>query len=571
MVESNKLFYGDNLKVLRKHFQDKVIDLVYLDPPFKSDQDYNVLFRERNGSRAAAQVKAFEDTWRWDQSAAEAFDDVIGQGGKVSDAMSAFEKFLGHNDMLAYLSMMAPRLIELKRVLKPTGSIYLHCDPTASHYLKMLMDSVFEPENFRNEIIWKRTSAHSSSKRFGPVHDVLLFYAKGSECVWNPKFQPYSEEYKESFYRYEDARGLYRLSDLTGAGVRNGDSGKPWLKINPTSKGRHWAIPGDAIDQIVEEDKVEGLTTQEKLDLLNTKGLVHWPRKGGVPQYKRYLEHMPGVPAQDVITDIPPISAHARERLGYPTQKPEALLERIIEASSNEGDTILDPFCGCGTTIAAAQKLNRRWVGIDITYLATALIKHRLEDAFGADAIYKVVGEPETLEDATKLADEDPYQFQFWVVGKVVGSPIEEKKGADKGIDGKLYFRDGPSGTPAKQIVISVKAGNLKPEYVRELRGVVEREKASIGTLISLKNPTQAMRSEAATAGFYVSSAFQGEEGYRGRFPAIQLLTIEDLLAGKGIEYPRTARGNVTYARAPKAEKRKKPEDKKDQQVLEKF
>jgi site-specific DNA-methyltransferase (adenine-specific) len=258
----------------------------------------------------------------------------------------------------------------------------------------------------------------------------------------------------------------------------------------------------------------------------------------------RYLDESAGAPLSDIWTDIPPINSQAKERLGYPTQKPEALLARIITAASNEGDTVLDPFCGCGTTVAAAERLGRRWIGIDVTHLAIGLIKARMTDMFGDNLDFKVVGEPTTVEDAETLAAADPYQFQFWALGLVGARPAEQKKGADRGIDGRLYFNEGVGET--KQLIISVKAGHLTPAYVRDLRGVIEREGAQIGALISFATPTQPMRSEAAGAGFYESSGW-------GKFPRLQLLTVGELLAGKGIEYPRTRGANVTYKKAQAA------------------
>ncbi len=530
---NNGLYYGDNLDVLRRHVPDESVDLVYLDPPFKSDQNYNVLFQEQDGSRSAAQIRAFKDTWQWDQSAAAAFEEVVEEGGQVSLAMQAFRTLLGASDMLAYLSMMAPRLKEMRRVLKPTGSIYLHCDPTASHYLKILMDAVFGPVGCRNEIVWKRTHAHGGAKRYGPVHDVLLFYARSGEYHWIGTYTPYDEEYVNSFFRFQDESGRrYRSTILTGTGTRKGSSGKPWRGIDPTAIGRHWAIPG-YIRKLLPNPGVD--TAQEALDQLDELGRVLWPKKkGGTPSFKQYLDDMPGVPLQDVWTDIPPISARAAERLGYPTQKPEALLERIIAASSNEGDVVLDPFCGCGTAIAVAQRLGRRWIGIDITCLAISLMKHRLHSAFGA-AIKEsdqVIGEPVSVSDAAALAAENPYQFQWWALGLVHARPVEQKKGADRGIDGRIFFHDEAESGKTKQVVISVKAGKTGPAHVRDLHGVVERENAALGLLISMEDPTPAMRTEAASAGFYECAA------WNSKHPKIQLLTIAELLAGKTLDAP---------------------------------
>ncbi|MGE3843757.1 MAG: DNA methyltransferase [Vicinamibacterales bacterium] len=521
----NTLYYGDNLEVLRRHIPDESVDLVYLDPPFNSNANYNVLFAEHDGTKAASQIKAFEDTWEWDESAARAYEEVVEQGGRVSLAMQAFRTFLGDSDMLAYLAMMAPRLVELRRVLKPTGSIYLHCDPTASHYLKMLMDAIFGAARFRNEIIWKRSHAHNDSRQgaqhFGRITDTLLFYGKGDSATWNQLYRPYDQEYIDRDYRRVDPDGRrYRIDNLQGPG--GAAKGNPYYEVMGVK--RHWRY------------------SKERMEELIRRGRVIQTKPGAVPQYKRYLDEMPGVPLQNLWADLPILNNRSGEVLGYPTQKPEALLERIISASSNEGDTVLDPFCGCGTTIAAAQKLNRRWIGIDITHLAITLIRSRLADSFVGSARYEVIGEPVSLPDATALAESDPYQFQWWALGLVGARPVEQKKGADKGIDGRIYFHEGPGQT--RQIVLSVKAGKLHATHVRDLRGVVEREKAAIGVLLAMEEPTRAMRAEAASAGFH--------ESPWGKHARIQILTIEELLAGKGIDRP-PAQASVTFKRAPKA------------------
>jgi site-specific DNA-methyltransferase (adenine-specific) len=547
-MPENTLYYGDNLDILRRYVKDESVDLVYLDPPFKSNQDYNVLFKERNGTLSVAQIKAFEDTWCWDQTAEQSYQETVELGGKVSQVLQAFRLFLGKNDMLAYLSMMAPRLLELRRKMKPTATIYLHCDPVASHYLKLVMDAVFGPENFLNEIIWKRTSAHSGSKRWGPVHDAILFYAKSDVFVWNPIFQDYSEEYVEQFYRFSDDKGRFRVGDLTGAGTRTGESGQSWRGVNPTEAGRHWAVPNKVLEELFGKEYASW-TVQEKLDALHKQDLIYWPPKGKIPGFKRYFNEKGGVPIVDVLTDINPIGAQAAERLGYPTQKPEALLERIIRASSNEGDTVLDPFCGCGTTIAAAQKLNRRWIGIDITHLAIGLIKDRLRDMFGQEIEknYNVIGEPKDVHSAETLAATDRIQFQCWAIHLTIGRTIEPKWGADGGIDWRLWFDDEPNGK-TKQIILSVKSGHVSVKDLRELHGVVDREEAQIGVLITLKSPTTPMRREAAAAGFYRSPW--------GKHSRLQILTIEELFAGKRIDYPSVA--NVTLKRARKVRRHRR-------------
>jgi site-specific DNA-methyltransferase (adenine-specific) len=524
-MADNLLYYGDNLDVLRRHVRDETVDLVYLDPPFNSKATYNVLFGERNGSRSAAEIKAFEDTWHWDQVASKAYQEVVEAGGwKASEAMQALRKLLGDTDMLAYLAMMAPRLVELHRVLKPTGSIYLHCDPTASHYLKVLMDAIFEPVNFRNEIIWKRTSAHSDSRVFGNAHDTLLYYSRSDTFGHNKQYQSYTQEYVSSHYRYRDDGGrLFRTDNLTAMGLSGGGYTYEWNGVTKV-----WRCP---IERMRELDK---------------QGRIRYTRSG-TAEYIRYLDEMPGMPAQDVWDDIPPINSQARERLGYPTQKPEALLERIMRASSNEWDTVLDPFCGCGTTIAVAQKLNRRWIGIDITSLATALIKNRLRDAFGDEAVYKVIGEPVALPDARTLAEQDQYQFQWWALGLVGARPTEQKKGSDKGVDGRLPFHDEGEGGKTKQVILSVKSGHTGVAHIHELRGVVEREKAEIGVLITMQEPTQPMRAEVAGAGFYHSP------GWNQNYPKLQILTVAELLEGKGIDMPPLRQVSTTFKKAPRA------------------
>lgn len=538
MTAPNLLFYGDNLDVLRKHIKDESVDLIYLDPPFNSNQSYNVLFRERDGAQSAAQVQAFEDTWHWDECAAKEYRETVEAGGKVGEALAAFRTLVGESDMLAYLSMMAPRLKELHRKLKPTGSLYLHCDPTASHYLKLLLDATFLATNFLSEIVWKRTSAHSSARRYGPVHDVLLCYAKGPSYVWNPIFSPYDKEYLDTFFNHKDQDGRrWKRTDLTGAGTRNGETGREWRGIDVTSKGRHWAVPPG------------------ELDRLDAAGKVHWPAKAsGMPRLKQYADEMPGVPLQDVWTDLPPMHNLSAERLGYPTQKPVALLERIVAASSNPGDVVLDPFCGCGTATAAAQKLGRRWIGIDITQVAIGIIRHRLEGSFGLKhgIDYVVRGEPTSVADAVELAEHDRFQFQAWAVNRLAGRPVEQKKGRDKGIDGKLFFHDDKDSGPTKVVIISVKSGQPSVRDVRDLRGVIEREGAAIGVLVTLNDTTRDMRAEAAAAGTYKSPMWE-----KRTFARIQLLTIDEILADrKGIDLPATTGVNVTL---PAVKATKKP------------
>lgn len=454
LMEPNLLFYGDNLDVLCRHIKDESVDLVYLDPPFNSKQDYNVLFAEQDGARSQAQIKAFQDTWQWDQGAAIAFNRTVEGGGRVARAMQAMWTLLGSSNMMAYLAMMAPRLVELRRVLKSHGTVYLHCDTSASHYLKMLMDAVFGPERFLNEIFWKRTHSHGNvARNYGAIVDSILVYTKSDEFSWNQQYTFFEAAYIDETFTNEDP------------------DGRRWQSVtlrNP-SKRPNLHFPFAASNGVTYLPHPNGWACNlERLQLYDRNNRLHFPTKpGGQLRLKMYLDESAGVRLQNLWTDIPPIAASARERLGYPTQKPEALLERIILTSSSEGATVLDPFCGCGTAIATAHRLGRRWIGIDITHLAVTLIKHRLRDSYGEKAIYRVVGEPVSAADAAALAAQDPYQFQWWALGLVGARPVEQKKGADKGVDGRLFIHDGPEGAKTKQIILSVKGGHVTSTHCR--------------------------------------------------------------------------------------------------------
>ena len=548
----NRLYYGDNLPVLREQIADASVDLIYLDPPFNSNATYNVLFREGSGDASAAQISAFDDTWHWNRDAELAYRDVITAGPtQVASLLAAMRAFLGQNDMMAYLTMMAQRMTELRRVLKPAGSIYLHCDPTASHYLKLLMDSVFGADHFRSEIIWKRTGAHSGAKGWGPIHDTILFYTASLNYSWNSVYQNYDPAYLARHYRFEDDKGRYRLVTLTGPGTTAGESGTPWRGVNPSASGRHWAVPMRSLQALYPDVDLSELSTHQKLDLLDDAGHIYWPERGSVPQQKRYLDESPGVLIQDIVTDIPPLSPQARERIGYPTQKPEALLERIIAASSSPGDVVLDPFCGCGTAMAAAERLNRRWIGIDITHLAISIIRRRMSDAFGDDLRpYEVIGLPQDVASAQALARQDRYQFEWWALGLAEARPAQDqRKGADRGVDGYINFFDDNSGKP-KRIVVQVKSGSVNRAMIATLKGDLEREKAQLGLFITLSEPTAPMRQEALAAGFYEPQCFPGH-----RYPRLQILTIAQLLAGQQAEYPRIGPA-ATFPKAPRRPRR---------------
>lgn len=521
-MADNVLYYGDNLDVLRDRIASESVDLVYLDPPFNSNRSYNVLFTSRSGDEAPAQIEAFGDTWTWSAQTEAQYEDIIRGGhvpAAVADVIEALRKLLSTSDMLAYLVMMAPRLAELHRVLKPSGSLFLHCDPTASHYLKLLLDAVFGPQQFRNEIVWKRSTAHSDAKQgsqqAGRIHDLLLFYSKGSAWTWNTIHTPYDDAYIESKYRYveEHTGRRYRKGDLTAARP-GGDTSYAWKGRRPY-KGRYWAYSKERMEEFEREGRLVYTST-------------------GMPEYKRYLDEMPGVPLQDVWMDIDPINSQAAERLGYPTQKPEALLERVIAAVSNEGDVVLDPFCGCGTTIAVAQRMRRRWVGIDITFIAVDLIEKRLLDTYGPEvrAAFTVDGIPRDWSGARALFDRDPFDFERWAVSLVSGQPNEKQVG-DRGVDGIIRVLGDRKGG-VMPVPVSVKGGKqLTPGMVRDLLGVISaRRSAELGVLVTLHEPTRGMREAAAEAGTYLWPV-------TGKyFPRLQLADVRGLLAGKRPDLP---------------------------------
>lgn len=576
MVDSNHLYYGDNLDILRRHIDDGIADLVYLDPPFNSNRDFNIIFQEQDVSDTQAQVQAFEDTWQWDQESARMYREVVKEGGDVADTLSAFQKTIGNNDMLAYLSMMAPRLKELHRVLKDTGTLWLHCDPTASHYLKLLLDSVFGPENMLNEVVWKRSSAHSDTKqgmkRCGRIHDTILVYSKTDEYKWNTVYTPYSEEYLEEEYDNKDDRGWYKQTDLTAA-KGGGDTEYEWPVKRREGSGSEWQAdldneykdpkPGWEYKQVTPYKGRFWAYSKENMIEFEKEGKLHY-RRTGMPRLKQYQDEMDGVPLQDLWTDIPP--EMGAKDLGYPTQKPEKLLERIIKSGTDEGDVVLDPFCGCGTTVSVAERLDRTWVGIDITHLAISLMKHRLQTGFEDEVEYEVTGEPVDLAGAEQLAEDDRFQFEWWALGLVGARPAEEEKGSDEGIDGQLYFFPdrSESGEP-EEILFSVKSGNTGPADVRDLGGTVQREEAAMGVFITLQEPTKAMREEAASYGRY-ESAELGNQSY----PKIQIITVEELLEGKGLEAPIyiQGKGNITLRPHAAPEMQKDDADGPDQSKL---
>ena len=382
----NRLFYGDNLDVLRERVATESVDLVYLDPPFNSNRNYNVIFARNASSADTAQIQAFDDTWRWSNHTEEQFLELVNGGApnRVADALQAMHTLLGENDALAYVVNMAPRLVELHRSLKPTGSLYLHCDPTMSHYLKVLLDAIFGAENFRNEIVWKRTATKGDARRkFGSVHDLLLFYSKSQNIAFTATETPHGDKYLSRFTLDDhDGRGRYEGAPL--------DSPNP--RPNLTYEYKGFAPPQNG-----------WRVSRELMEELDRDSRLIFPKSlQGRIRRKNYMAELKGQPIGDVWSDISPLNSQAAERLGYPTQKPMALLERILASSSREGDVVLDPFCGCGTTIDAAIKMKRRWLGIDITYIAVGFVQARLKDTYGSDIAqtYKVESIPRVLQGA---------------------------------------------------------------------------------------------------------------------------------------------------------------------------
>ena len=505
----NTLYYGDNLKIMREEIEDESVDLIYLDPPFNSKATYNILFKDESGEAPPSQIKAFSDTWHW-PDAAEDFDDLRTQAPEtVRRLIEGLYEFIGPCSMMAYLVMMVSRLLEMKRILKRTGSLYLHCDPTASHYLKILMDGIFGVKNFRNEVIWCYKERELSKRYWNKKHDSILFYVR--DCI-----QRYTFNWATATYEYSPGTiAKFKLVDENARKYQIRGKGGPYV-------GKHGLSP-----------KIE-------------KEHPEWV-------YRDYLDEKPGVLPRDWWFDIPFLNRAAKERLSYPTQKPLALLERIIKASSNSGDVVLDPFCGCGTAIEAAEKLGRKWIGIDITHLAIQLIRKRLHDAFEDKCSYKVFGLPEDYGSACTLAEQNKYEFQWWALSLVDARPVggedEKKKGRDKGIDGIYPFID-EERRKSKIVVISVKGGSTGPVHVRELKGTVEREKAAMGILITLDPPTNDMKTEASTAGFYESKLF------KKKFPKIQILSVKEYFENnQRAQLPRFTKRSIAFKQAPKVVK----------------
>lgn len=526
---ANKLFYGDNLDVLRKYIKDETIDLCYIDPPFNSKRNYNQIYNNI-GKEDQAQVQAFVDTWSWGEDDEILLQDIFSNRGGVFtsqsiDLITGLKKVLGVGSLLSYLVHMTVRIAEIYRVLKPTGSFYLHCDPTASHYLKLIIDSIFcagRNGQYRNEIIWKRINAKGLAfTRFASNHDVIFYYSKTKEFTWNPQYKKHDEKYLSDFYKYKEPGSgrIYRLADLT-----NPNKDRPNLTYEFLGVTRVWRW------------------TKDRMEKAYKDGIVVQSKPGSVPALKRYLDEQEGTPIDDIWIDILPIQSQSDESLGYPTQKPETLLDRIIKASSNKNDIILDVYCGCGTTISVAQQLGRQWIGVDITYQSISLILKRLEDHYGKSIIDSIElnGTPKDIDSAIALAnkkeDKIRKEFEKWIVLTYTNNRgmINEKKGGDGGVDGIAYVLDSneKEGQIVKKVLFSVKSNKiLSPAVVRDLNGTIEREGAAMGILLTLY-PMDNMVKEGKKYGIYKNTLFNHD------YPKIQVFSAQDILDGKRMNLP---------------------------------
>ena len=540
-LERNELHYGDNLTVMQARIPDEIADLIYLDPPFNSARNYNLLFKQVKGDASPAQIMAFEDTWTWSPRLYDEFK-ADERNARLFTLINALYDILGGSEMMAYVLMMAPRLLELHKKLKPTGSLYLHCDPAASHYLKIILDVIFGPENFHSEIIWRRTNAHNKTTRqYGPIHDVIHYYSKTSNYTFHPGFRPYTRAYIGDRFLHQDERGRYQTNYLTGPETRNGESGREWRGYNPTRAGRHWAVPQSLREFL--PGNGAGMSSHEQLEELYQQGFVLFPKKeGGQPMYKQYMGK--GVPYQDLWAYQPTTRGvlfdsdehidedvkwleNEPERRGYATQKPLGLLARMLETSSEPGDVVFDPFCGCGTAIVAAERMNRKWIGIDVTYLAISEVVYRLETEGRTDRAldYRLIGTPTDALGAAKLFEQTAPQshkpFEQFCVSLVRGE-YREQKGADRGIDGVIHLWDVQG--KLRKIVVQVKGGNaLNLSNVRDFASVIKDNDAVMGLMISMRPPTKEMQLVCEQQG---SADWPSQRKY----PKMQIRTVKDLL-----------------------------------------
>lgn len=526
-MEKNRLYFGDCLEILKELHQQHpqgFIDLIYIDPPFNSKRDYNILFESIDLTDATAQKQAFADTWS-NVSYIDTLNELSEIDIDLYKFLIALDSIRLSKSAVAYLTTMAIRIYYMHKVLKDTGSFYLHCDPTMSHYLKLVCDLVFGQKNFINEIAWKRTTTHNDTKQgakhFGRVHDTIFRYSKNYLLhKFIPIYKPYSKDYINSTYkRIDDLGRRFKASDLSAA-KPGGDTNYEWKGIKPP-KGRFWAY------------------SYENMMKFENGGRLFYS-KSGKPYYKHYLDEMPGVSIDDIWFEIEELSLSESERLGYPTQKPEALLERIIKASSNEGDLVADFFCGCGTTISVAQKLKRRWLGVDISHLAIRLIIDRLTKPYNKNRAktilenIEVSGMPKDLASAKELAKntaDGRFVFQNWITEVMLGGVRNPKRTGDGGYDGYITFikEDNSKGFA----LIEVKSGKVTVKNIREFIQVVDKQNADIGVFVCFKETvTKEMLREAKLQGHY------NKERFLDKFPKLQILTVEDLMDGQEIKMP---------------------------------
>ena len=535
----NRLYYGDCLTIMRDHMKSGSVDLIYLDPPFNSNREYNAIYKDETGRPLPDQIEAFCDLWTLDEERERALRTMpvlMREQGIADDVVDFWRLWMNalrntQPRLLAYLSYMVERLLYMKVILKPTGSLYLHCDPTASHYIKVMVDAIFGHDNFRNEITWKRHESHNTPKGYGNIADTILFYMAGDSATWNPQYAGYSDK-QLARHRHEDGRGQYRLDDLT-APRPNSNSGKwEWRGTMP-GKNRGWGYSHEQLEQWWAEGRI-----QTKRD--------GTPRLDGL---KKYLHESAGQLVQNIWVDIPRIPNTSAERMGYDTQKPLALLERIITASSNPDDVVFDPFCGCATTLEAAHQLGRRWIGIDIAIHAVKRVaKVRLQDRLGLieGKDFTVEGVPRTVEGAQDLWERDKYHFQKWAVEQIDGF-VTTKRTADGGIDGRLYFAV-PGAQDLQSMALEVKGGkNVSIRDLRALRGVLDDDTAALAGLIIL-HPLRATQER----NFKKFMASAGDMDVLGvKYPRMQMLTAEQILAGQRFQTPSVAGRSVAQPTLP--------------------
>ncbi len=558
VVKLNTLYYGDNLQWMEQ-WQDECVDLIYLDPPFNSQVDKNVLFK------SGAQIRAYEDTWRWGEQAASDKGSALSTTTEIAATVRAFETMMPETPMLAYLCHLAPRLYHMHRLLKETGSLYLHCDDTAGHYIKVLLDAVFGMEQYQNTLIWRRATAHNDAVRYGRILDHIYFYTKTNNYTWNGESISEPKALKNYPRDDKDGRGPYRSDNITGASPvarKDAPSGQPWKGYDVHKMGRHWAPPkvgrGKYADYIQENfipnyGKIESV--HGRLNALDAANLIHHPKTGKWPGLKRYAAADGNIMPQNLIlkpSGFTNFSVGGGEYLGYETQKPEALIRRFIKVSSNPGDTVLDPYCGCGTTVHVCREVEgrnmpdakkaRKFVGIDISHVAISVIEHRFQKRLGDKPI--VIGSPEDLDAARDLFRRSPFQFEAWAVSRIYGLIPNQRKSGDRGVDGRGYTVD----ENPLLVLAQVKGGqNITPSMARDFVGTVNTENAAFGILIVMSNNliTQGVKSALA----------RGDVKIKGdSYPKFQIFSIEDHFAGRRPNIPPMLEKHASEKKYAKAQ-----------------